>query len=197
MMNNALLETLPRPLRAAVESAGYRVMRWAAAREVLQARVTKGRIAGALGEFLAHWLPAALVTASSDELRLTFTVMPEQIRLSGGSAAFVASPLEHALLHLPALRSFWRNELRQQHFAALTAIVPHAWLMDAAAIPPGAVIHGLGITAWDQLARVHGHDWDLRDNILTAHSSSGKKINAQFERNDKGQVVLRSVEAMS
>lgn len=196
MMNQALLETLPRPLCEAVESAGYRVVRWAAAREVLQARVTKGRITGVLGGFLSRWLPAAQTTATAAERKLTFVVMPEQIWLTGGGESLVASPLEHALLHLPALRSFWCNELRQQHFAALKAIVPPAWLMDAAVIPPGAVIHGLGITAWDQLERVHGHDWDRRGHILTPRAPAGLIINAGYGRNDQGKVVLSSVEAM-
>ncbi|MFN0075883.1 MAG: hypothetical protein ACKVY0_05360 [Prosthecobacter sp.] len=196
MMNHALLEALPRPLRAAVESAGYRVVRWAAAREVLQTRVTKGRITGAVGEFLARWLPVVPVTAIADEWMLTFAVMPKQIRLAGGSESLAASPLEHALLHLPALRSFWRNELRQQHFVALKALVPPVWLMDSAPVPPGAVIHGLGITAWDQLERVNGHEWDMRDQVLTARAPSGLIINAGYGRNDQGQIVLRSVEAM-
>ena len=55
-MKPDLMDQLPRPQREAVESAGYRLTRWIAAREVLQARVTKGRMAGALGDFLTHWL---------------------------------------------------------------------------------------------------------------------------------------------
>jgi hypothetical protein len=194
-MNYPLLEQLPRIHREAIESAGYRVVRWARAREVLQTRVTKGRIPGALGEFLAHWLPAAPATA--DDLRLTFDVMPEQIWLTGGGAALVRSPLEHALLHLPALRSFWSSELRQQHYVALKAMAPSAWLMDAAILPPGAVIHGLGIIAWDQLKPLPEQDWDMQDQILTRRMSGGAKIHARYERNEHGQVVLSSVEAMS
>jgi Arc/MetJ family transcription regulator len=53
-MNPDLMAQLPRSQREAVESAGYRVVRWAAAREVLQKRIEKSRIAGPLGEFLNH-----------------------------------------------------------------------------------------------------------------------------------------------
>ncbi len=194
-MSQALLEPLSRPMRQAIESAGYRVARWAAARAVLQARVVKGRMAGALGEFLTHWLVPA--PASAGELRLTFRVLPDRIGLVGGSEALVATPLEQALLHLPALRQFWRQELRQRHFAALKAIVPPAWLLDAAAVPPGAVIHGLGIAAWDQLERVRGHDWEMRDSILISRPPAGAEIHACYERNDQAQVLLRSVKASS
>ena len=156
-MNHIQLEQLPRIHREAIESAGYRVLRWENAREVLQARVSKGRITGALGDFLARWLPTTKAAANELEWKLTFDVISEGIRISDGSMALVESPIEHALLHLPALRSFWSSELRQQHFTALKAIVPAAWIMDEAPVPSGAVIHGLGITAWDQLERVHGH----------------------------------------
>lgn len=189
-MNQTLLDSLPRPLREAVESAGYRVLRWAAARELLQTRVTKGRIAGELGEFLTHWLSAAPAHVIKAALNLDFIFTPEQLWLT-------ASPFERALLHLPALRGFWRNELRQQHFAALQAIVPPAWLMDAAVIPHGAVVHGLGISSWDQLDRVRGADWQLQNQILTRNAPVGMKLSAQYERNDQGQVVLRSVAATS
>ena len=195
-MNHIQLEQLPRIHREAIESAGYRVLRWENAREVLQARVSKGRITGALGDFLARWLPTTKAAANELEWKLTFDVISEGIRISDGSMALVESPIEHALLHLPALRSFWSSELRQQHFTALKAIVPAAWIMDEAPVPAGAVIHGLGITAWDQLERVHGHEWDRRDHILTARAPAGLIINARYERNGQGQVVLSSVEAM-
>ncbi len=195
-MNHIQLEQLPRIHREAIESAGYRVLRWENAREVLQARITKGRITGALGDFLARWLLPTKGAATLDDWQLTFDVIKEQIRLSGGRMALVESPLEHALLHLPALRSFWSNELRQQHYMALKAIVPSTWIVDEAPVPSGAVIHGLGITAWDQLKRLHGHEWDRRGQVLTARVPAGLKINARYERNGQGQVVLCSVEAM-
>lgn len=196
-MNHNQLEQLPRIHREAIESAGYRVLRWVNAREVLQARITKGRITGALGDFLARWLPRTKGAATLDDWQLTFDVINEQIRVSGGSITLVESPLEHALLHLPALRSFWSNELRRQHFMALKAIVPSAWIVDEEPVPSGAVIHGLGITAWDQLERLHGHEWDRRGQLLTACVPAGLKINVRYERNCQGQVVLCSVEAMS
>ena len=186
---------LTRPQQTAVESAGYRVARWAAAREVLQTRVAKGRVSGELGAILTKWLTDVPAIALEDNFELSFTATPEQIRLTGGSLVFATSPLEQALLHLPALRSFWRNELRQAHFDALKAIVPPAWLRDETPVPPGAVIHGLGITAWERLEGASS-GWKWLNQILTLHGVPGSKINARYGRNDKHQVVLRSAKEL-
>jgi len=210
-MKPDLMDQLPRPQREAVESAGYRLGRWMAAREVLQARVTKGRIAGALGDFLTHWLVLAPALEADEELWLSFDHAPDQLKLGGGSATLATSALEHALLHLPALRSFWSQELRQQHFVALRALVPQAWLLDPASVPPGAVIQGLGTVSWEQTqrqdreiqdpkGRVH-QDWPLalaaRDSVVTLRKPAAAKLNARYVRNDKDQVVLRTIEEAS
>ena len=213
-MKSDLMDQLPRPQREAVESAGYRLMRWMAAREVLQARVTKGRIAGALGDFLTHWLALAPAHVAGEELWLSFDQSPDQLKLGGGSATLATSALEHALLHLPALRSFWSQELRQQHFDALRALVPQAWLLDAASVPPGAVIQGLGTVSWEQTQRTLGQGWEIqdtqgrvredwplalsaRDCIMTLRKPAAVKLSARYVRNDKDQVVLRTIEEAS
>ncbi|MCX6848689.1 MAG: hypothetical protein NTY98_07190 [Verrucomicrobia bacterium] len=206
-----LLEPLPRLQREAVDSAGYRIMRWTAAREVLQARVVKGRIAGPLGDFLAHWLSLAPVKEADSDLWLSFNYAQDQteLKLAGGSATLAHSPLEQALLHLPALRSFWSQELRQQHFMALRSLVPQAWLMDPAQVPPGAVIQGLDAVSWEQTPQLRGQEWEIQDpnglvlanrslsqnSILTSRPASGVVLKVWYGRNDAGQVVLRSVEA--
>ena len=206
-----LLEPLPRSQREAVDSAGYRIMRWMAAREVLQARVTKGRIAGPVGDFLAHWLSLAPAKGADSDLWLSFNYAQDQaeLKLAAGSAALAHSPLEQALLHLPALRAFWSQELRQQHFMALRSLVPQAWLMDSAQVPPGAVIQGLDSVSWEQTPQLRGQVWEVQDSkgqvlanrslsqnsILTSRPASGVVLKAWYGRNDMGQVVLRSLEA--
>lgn len=206
-----LLEPLPRSQREAVDSAGYRVMRWMAAREVLQARVTKGRIAGPLGDFLAHWLSLAPVKGADSDLWLSFNYAQDQaeLKLVGGSSMLAHSPLEQALLHLPALRSFWGQELRQQHFVALRSLVPQAWLMDPAQVPPGAVIQGLDTVSWERTPQLWGQQWEIqdpqgqiltnrslpKDSILTSRPVSGVVLKAWYGRNDREQVVLSSIEA--
>lgn len=207
-MESDWLTQLPRPQRQAVESAGYRLVRWTAARAVLQTRVTKGRLPGALGEFLTHWLPAAPANTGG-ELRLSFGHTEDRTRLKlvGGDGALAISTLEHALLHLPALRPFWRQELRQRHFDALRSLVPQAWLLDPAQIPPGAVIQGLGTPSWEQpgpewevrdRTGAARHDWSqalaARDSILSHRPAANVMLHARYERTAPGRVVLRTIE---
>ncbi len=207
-MNPDLMAQLSRSQRAAVESAGYRVVRWAAAREVLQTRVEKGRIAGPVGEFLTHWMSLAPTHEDDAELWLSFD---DELKLAGGGAVLARSPLERAFLHLPALRPFWRQELRQQHFDALRILIPQAWLLDPAQVPPGAVIQGLGSVSWEQARQKPEREWEIQDpkglvrkdgslgmagreSILTAASTTGVLLNARYGRNEAGQVVLRTIE---
>jgi hypothetical protein len=168
-------------------------------------------VAGALGEFLTHWLALAPAPAAGEELWLSFDHASDELKLAGGSTTLATSALEHALLHLPALRSFWSQELRQQHFAALRALVPRAWLLDAATVPPGAVIQGLGTVSWEQTQRKLGQDLEIQDakglvlkdwplalaargSVLT-HRKPAAKLNATYGRTDKAQMVLRTIEA--
>jgi hypothetical protein len=213
-MKADLMDQLPRTQREAVESAGYRVIRWAAARRVLQARVAKNRVPGTLGEFLAHWLPNLAAGETAVEFWLSFEHAQEEVKLAGGSIPMVNSPVERGLLHLPALRAFWNQELRQQHFAALRSLVPCAWLLDDAAVPPGAVIEGLNAVSWDRAEVMSGQglriqsrggqedtEWREalagRESILTATAASRPQFKASYLRNDEGQVVLHSIEAAS
>ncbi|WP_395745012.1 hypothetical protein [Prosthecobacter sp.] len=216
-MKPDLLALLPRPQREAVESAGYRLMRWAAARAVLQARVGKGRVAGPAGEFLTYWMAQSPPPPEAQgELWLSFSHARDQaqLALAGGSVPLAHSPLERALLHLPLLRSFWRQELRLQHFAALRELVPQAWLLDPAPVPPGAVIHGLGSPSWEDVQPAAGQKWQIhnaqgspraslpaaltgRDAILIPQPVSNVILLARYERESTGRIVLRMIEAAS
>lgn len=213
-MNHALMDELPPATREMIESAGYRMARWQAAREVLRNRVAKGRIVGDLGEFLTHWLAVGKEPVSAQEIKLSFSITREHAWLVAGNAALAEAPLERALLHLPALRRFWVQELRLQHFTALRASVPMAWPLDAALVPPGAVIHGLGISSWDQLGALSGRelavcsgqgmvDLDLpaalvaRKHFLCVIPAPGRKLTADYQHDDKGRIVLRSIAASS
>lgn len=183
--------------RAAVESAGYRVMRWAAAREVLDRRLVKQRLPGDLAGLLERWEAGERMRRQAAELRLSFGLMQDQIWLEGGPNDLPGMPLERALLHLPALRGFWRQELRQHHFDELRNIVPKAWMMDETSVPPGAVIHGLGITVWDEWKMLQDREPVLavEERFLMEQPVADIQIQAVYESNDHGRVVLRTIEA--
>ena len=62
-----------------------------------------------------------------------------------------------ALLHHPALVSYWRAELGEDLFLHLTTIMPRTWILDPAPVPPSGVIPGLAVggravTNWHDLA---------------------------------------------
>lgn len=63
-----------------------------------------------------------------------------------------------ALVHLPILRGFLGRNLRRTRFERLRRVLPTGWFLDADPLPPGAVIPGLGITAWQKLARTRRAD---------------------------------------
>lgn len=64
----------------------------------------------------------------------------------------VNSTLWPALLRLRPLRDFWERELRRSAVENLLDILPNAWLFDPAPLPPGAVIPGLELASWTELA---------------------------------------------
>lgn len=198
-MKHDLMDSWPRLLRAAVESAGYRVARWLAARGVLQARFAKGRIPQELTRFLDRWLAASPLHDRSADRLLLHVQVPDAgaLRIVGGDDGLSGVPLERALLHLPALRAFWRQELRQEHFQALLASVPQAWMQDDAPLPHGAVIHGLGITSWQQPLPAASTPWITEEGITYRAEAPAPRYTASYERDDKGRVQLRSIEASS
>lgn len=188
-------DLLSQPHRDSLASAGYRARRWKTAREVLGNRVAKGRIPGPLGEALREWGVGRCPMIQDDSFQLTFGMTGDRLWWCDDLAA---RPLEQALLHLPALRGFWRQELRLKHFHALQSIVPKAWLKDATAVPPGAVIHGLDIPGWDHLKRLGDRIPSVVDDglFLTERSVAATRINAFYQRDGQRRVVLRSLAAL-
>lgn len=182
-----LLADLPTASHDAVASAGYRLARWQSAREVLGHRVAKKRLPEALQTFLEKWMPRLENTEEALEVR--FEGREDEIWLVEGG--LVSSAAERALLHLPALRSFWAQELRQAHFEALRQSVPQAWFADDAVIPPGAVIAGLGVADWS-LAR----DVVRQEKLFVRVKEATWAAKAVFHRDAKGQIVLRDWQGM-
>lgn len=190
-MTHPLLDSLSQPHLSAVESAGYRTVRWSHARLVLDRRISKQRFAGGLSEFLHRWSRETPPVSVSDNLRLKFGLSSDRLFLRGG-AALAELPLERALLHLPALKSFWRQELRENHYAALLNLISKAWIHDPAKIPPGAVIHGLNSAKWPEPGTAGLHE---SDSLLTEVTADDLTFDAIYQLNEKGRIVLRSIEA--
>ncbi len=174
---------------------GYECTRWLAAMAMLQTRLRKGRLSATLAAFLTEWMPQEAVTpAVTEPFKLTW----ENGRLAAeGALAPVTLPVWHALLHLPALRDFWTAELRASHHAHLLHMIPPAWCMDPAPLPPGSVIAGLDITNWDELPRLTDagrrfsqHTLGENKVVLSAETAIGDPWLARYTVRD-GQIVLQ------
>jgi hypothetical protein len=85
---------------------------------------------------------------------LTVIQTDSTLRIDSVGPEAVLSPAAWSFIrwsfHLPALRTFWRRELRSARQEALSAIIPRLWFQpnDAQAAPVGAVIDALGTSEW-------------------------------------------------
>ncbi len=57
-----------------------------------------------------------------------------------------------ALFWSHTLRDYWRRELSERHFLSLQKRIPMSWVIDPTTLPHHAVIPGLGINDWNELA---------------------------------------------
>ena len=58
-----------------------------------------------------------------------------------------------AFLWMEQLRSFWRAQLGDKTLAVLREVFPYTWIVDPTPLPPHAVIPGLGIHDWREMAK--------------------------------------------
>ncbi len=95
-------------------------------------------------------VPAILAAIVNGTLRVTPPFKP-----------FLEEKMWFALFWLRPLREFWRRELGERHFLALQKHIPYTWILDPAPIPHHAVIPGLEINQWDELAHFSQKQRDL------------------------------------
>lgn len=181
------------PARRALAPLGYEVARWLNAMTLLQTRWRKQALAAPLQAFLNRWLPREVVGA-----------LPEvfELGLCGGwlNAAPLPALLDprwQALLHLPALRTFWIASLRAAHAQHLQQHVAPAWCLDPAPLPPGSVIAGLGIGSWDELPTLQALGESLTevtvgaDRVLRREAApEAEAFTARYRRREDGKIVL-------
>jgi hypothetical protein len=113
-------------------------------------------LAGVDADWLTRWGGGGFEPWGTDvraviEWRERDWLVVEPVADQGLPPAWVAALL---WLHLPALRSFWRKELRAARFALLQRVLPRVWPVETAALPPGATIGGLGLASWHDLPRL-------------------------------------------
>lgn len=181
------------PARRDFAPLGYEVARWLDAMTLLQTRWRKQTLAASLQTFLDRWLPRDAVGA-----------LPEvfELGLCGGWLQAAPLPAVHdprwqALLHLPALRAFWIASLRAAHSQHLQQHVAPAWCLDPTPLPPGSVIAGLGIGAWDELPALLAQGEPLMEVTVGTDRVLRRKplpkcecFTARYRRREDGQIVL-------
>jgi len=181
------------PSRRDLAPLGYEVARWLDAMTLLQTRARKQAFDATLQVYLERWLPRDPVGP-----------LPESfvLGLQGGwlNAALLPSLLDprwQALLHLPALRTFWIASLRAGHAQHLQQCVAPAWCLDPTPLPPGSVIAGLGINAWAELPRLRDRGERLTevpvgpDFVLSREPPPDAEVfSARYRRREDGRIVL-------
>jgi len=75
-----------------------------------------------------------------------------EIRITPPIKPFLEEKLWFALFWLRPLREFWRRELTERHFLRLQKAIPYTWLVDPEPLPPIAVLPGLEVHGWDEVA---------------------------------------------
>jgi hypothetical protein len=74
---------------------------------------------------------------------------------------FLEEKLWFALFWMRPLRDFWRRELTERHFLELQKHIPYTWILDPTPLPQHAVIPGLEINRWQELAQFSQKHRDL------------------------------------
>jgi hypothetical protein len=92
------------------------------------------------------------------------------------------------LLHLPALRSFWKTSMRASRLRRLQKVLPKAWPLDSASVPAGAVISGLGITSWTQLPQKMAQGMSFR-----AMNFSSEAIELNADRSQQFDQLMNRI----
>jgi len=75
--------------------------------------------------------------------------------------AFLEEKLWLALFWIRPLRDYWRRELSERHWLELQKRIPYSWIVDPTPLPQHAVIPGLEINAWSELALFSQKQRDL------------------------------------
>lgn len=75
-----------------------------------------------------------------------------ELTLSAPMKPWLEEKLWLALFWSRPLREIWRQELRENQRDALAKIIPRGWVVDPAPLPHHAVLPGLDIQSWHELA---------------------------------------------
>ena len=103
-----------------------------------------------------------------------------------------------ALLWSPALRELWKRELRGAHLVRLQEIIPYAWVVDPAELPPHAALPKLDVQTWQEVASFSQRERELVLKISGFHElawgSRGVHIGHDLSGKEWKEVMLGAVD---
>ena len=83
------------------------------------------------------------------------------VRVTPPFKPYMEEKMWFALFWLRPLREFWRRELGERHWLKLQEVIPYTWIVDPTPLPHHAVIAGLEINEWRELATFSQKQRDL------------------------------------
>ena len=156
--------SIPPLLQRRLHTLGHGLFRLGEAWRLLDTRLKRGLLDEAATTWINRWCgdalpkPLPLPVDSTLAVEIAWAGSRWQVAAvaEGKGNGGLADPWAAALvlLHLPALREFWRRALRAQRFARLSGVLPKVWALDTQELRPGAVIAGAGISTWRDLPRL-------------------------------------------
>jgi hypothetical protein len=96
----------------------------------------------------------------------------QRVRVTPPLKAYLEEKLWFALFWLRPLREYWRRELGERHFLELQKHIPYTWILDPAPLPQHAVIPGLEINDWHELAQFSQKQRELILKISGFHETA-------------------------
>ena len=95
-----------------------------------------------------------------------------EVQITPPVKPYLEEKMWFALFWLRPLREFWRRELSERHFLELQKHIPYTWLLDPQPLPQHAVIPGLEINAWSELASLGQKHRELILKISGFHETA-------------------------
>ena len=137
------------------ESATYRPeMQWLS-------RQTDGQLRVEEAEAMTAPAPHYRFYELFDLPNLPASVLTQSAPVTPPMKAFLEEKLWFALFWARPLREFWRRELSERHWLELQRFIPMTWIVDPTPVPHHAVIPGLEIQDWQELAKFSQKQRDL------------------------------------
>ena len=121
------------------------------------------------------------------------------VRVTPPLKPFLEEKLWFALFWLRPLREFWRRELSERHWLKLREVIPYTWLVDPTPLPPTAVLPGLEVHDWDEVAAFSQKERELILKISgfseLAWGSRGVHMAADLPQGEWRAILRKALDA--